>query len=174
MNAPAKPSARPLDPVREAQTVKHLRDSIAALDGDDALLIDTIEGETSLFEVIDKLLARMAENRAMVAGTEIATSDLADRKARFEKRVEADRTLIEQAMMVAELQKIERPTATLSLSARAPRAIVDTEADIPAEFFKSPAPALDKKALTEALKSGRDVPGACLSNAAPSLVVRTK
>lgn len=173
MNAQTKPPVR-LDPIREAQAVKSLRESIAALDADDDLLADTIEGETSLFEAVDRLLSRMAENRAMVVGTDEAMADLAARKDRFVKRVEADRSLIEQAMMIAELPKLERPTATLSLSNRAPKVIVETEADIPAEFFKAPPPVLDKKSLADALKAGRDVPGAVLSNAAPSLTVRTK
>jgi hypothetical protein len=46
------------------------------------------------------------------------------------------------------------------------------EADIPAEFWKAGDPKLDRKALAEALKEGRSVPGVALSNQAPSLTVR--
>lgn len=163
-----------LDPIKEAKAVASLRDSLSALDGDDELLIDTIEGETNLFETVDALLQRMADNRAYVLGLDHIAADIRERQARFEKRVDADRALIEQAMMVAEIDKIERPTATLSLSRRAPKVEIAEEADIPAEFWKAAEPKLDKKAVLDALKGGRAVPGASLSNQAPSLTVRTK
>lgn len=164
-----------LDPVREAQAAAALRESIRALDPeDDALLIDTIEGETSLFEIVDALVLRMAENRVMVEGIKAVVSDFEGRKTRFEQRIKADRSLLEQAMMIADLPKIERPGATLSLAARAAKVIVEQESDIPATFWKAGAPTLDTKALTAALRDGETIPGARLDNAAPSLTVRTK
>lgn len=161
-----------LDPTREAQAAKALRESVSALDGDDTLLADMIEGETGLFEIIDRLLQRISDNRAMVEGTVAEEARLYERRVRYEKRVASDRALIEQAMMIADLPKVERPSATLSLTTRAPSAVIDTEADIPAEFWKAGAPSLDKKALTAALKSGATVAGAHLTNAAPTLTIR--
>lgn len=164
-----------IDPAKEAEAVAKLRASIAAVDADDeTLLLDTIEGETGFMEVIDALLLRMLDNRAMVAGLASVGEDLATRKARFEKRIDTDRALIEQALMVAELPKLERPAATLSLATRQPKVVIETEADIPATYWKQGEPTLDKKALAEALKSGAAVPGCCLSNAAPTLTARFK
>lgn len=163
-----------LDPVREAQAVQALRESLAQLGEDEALLLDTIEGQTGLFEAFDKLLLRMTENRAMIAGIGQVSEEIDERKRRFEKRLEADRALIEQAMMIAELDKVERPAATLSLAKRAPSLVVTTEADIPAEFWKAADPKLDRKALAAAIAEGRSIPGAELSNAAPSLTVRNR
>lgn len=164
-----------MDPVREAQAVAALRESLAAVDADDeALLIDTIEGETSLFEVIDAIIGRMVENRVMIAGLESVISDLEARKARYDQRIKADRTLIEQAMMIADLPKIERPAATLSLANRPPKALVEEESSIPPQFWKTGAPTLDKAALLAALKGGETIPGARLDNAAPSLTARFK
>lgn len=163
-----------INPLNEAAAVRCLRDSLAAVDDDNELFLNTIEGETNLLEAIDQLLARMAFSRAMVAGLELVTSDLDSRRRRYEARLETDRAVIEQAMMIAELERMERPAATLSLAKRQPRVEIQTEADIPAEFWRVGDPILDRKALSAALKSGRAVPGACLSNAAPSLTVRIK
>ena len=164
-----------LDPVKEAQAVAALRSSMEALAGEDEiLLLDTIEGETGLLEAVDALLNRMTETRALIVGTEAVASELDVRKRRFEARLETDRALIEQALMIAELDKLERPTATLSLAKRQPRVEVQTESDVPARFWKAADPKLDKKALLDALKAGEAVPGACLSNAAPTLSVRSK
>ena len=160
---------------REAEAAKGLRESLAQLgEGDEDLLLDMAEGETSLFECFDALLLRNASDRALTLGVDAVIADLTARKARVEKRIAFDRALIEQAMMTAEIMKVERPAATLSLTNRAASLRVDNEADIPAEFWAAGAPKLDRKALTAALKDGRPVPGAALSNAAPSLTVRTK
>lgn len=160
---------------REARAAASLRASLEQLaEGDEDLMLDMIEGETSLLECIDALLLRNAADRALVEGTDKVIADLQARKDRVKRRMEFDRALIEQAMMTAEISKIERPAATLSLANRAPSLRLENEADIPAEFWTAGAPKLDRKALTDALKSGRPVPGAALSNAAPTLTVRVK
>jgi hypothetical protein len=156
---------------REAKAAASLRESLRQLgEGDEELMLDMIEGETSLVECID----RNAADRALIEGTERVIADLQSRADRVERRIKFDRALIEQAMMTAEITKIERPVATLSLTNRAASLRVDSEADIPAEFWTAGAPKLDRKALSAALKEGRPVPGAALSNAAPSLTVRVK
>ena len=184
-----------LDPVREAQAAAALRESIIALVGEDEELIaDSIEGETSLFELIDRLLASMAADEAFITGLEAMVDTLKARKERFAKRIETSRELITQALAIAELPKVERPSATLTIAARAQAAIVTDEAAIPSTYFKAARPTLDKKALTDALRARAkalrelpddgaaraaaiaslppDIPGATLSNAAPSLTIR--
>ena len=184
-----------LDPIREAKAAAALRESIIAMAGEDEELIaDSIEGETSLFELIDGLLASMAADEAFISGLEAMIDTLKARKERFAKRIETSRELITQALAIAELPKVERPSATLTIAARAPAAIVTDEAAIPSTYFKAARPTLDKKALTDALRARAkalrelptdeeacasalaclppDIPGATLSNAAPSLTIR--
>jgi hypothetical protein len=164
---------KPLDPIKEAKAVAALRDSLAAeLACDDELMLDTIEGETGLFEAIDRLLFDIANANAMVIGTGKVVDELTARSERYKRRAETARALIEQAMMIAEVDKLERPAGTLSLVRRAAKVEITEEADLPAEFWKAGEPKLDKKALAAALKDGRAVPGAALSNQAPSLTIR--
>lgn len=163
-----------LDPVKEAKAVMALREGLAGLldAGDPELLIDTIEGETSLFEAIDRLLLTIAESDGLASGARAVAAEIQHRAERFTKRAETARAMIEQALMIADLEKVERPGGTLSLVRRAPKLELTEEADIPAEFWKAGDPKLDKKALAAAIKEGRSIPGACLSNAAPSLTIR--
>lgn len=184
-----------LDPAKAALAVKGLRESLAAVDADDeALLLDTIEGETEFFEIVDAVLERIAVNEAHAGGLAKMEEAFAARRERFTARVKADRTLLEQALSIAELPKLERPSATLSLSARAPSLQITEESDIPADYWKPGAPSLDKKALLAALKDREkalaalptdgeereaaladlppEIPGATLSNGAPSLTLR--
>lgn len=177
-----------LDPIKEAQAVTALRESLRAIgeDGDETLLLDSIEGQTQLFEIIDLVLERMTDSEVMLEGIAAVETKLSARKVRYEQRIKSDRALIEQAMTIADLPKIERATATLSISARAPSLTITEESEIPAQFWKAGAPTLDRKALTAALRDRAkamqdetpeadlppEIPGACLSNGAPSLTVR--
>lgn len=185
-----------LDPVKEAAAVKALVESIAAVDPeDDQLVLDMIEGETRFLDVVDALLLRRAESLAMVDGISRAINAMEARKTRFTHRAERDKTLIEQALTVADLKTLERPVATLSMSARAPSLVVTEESAVPSKFWKSPDPVLDKKALTAALRERKkaldalpedpearaaalaeipeEIPGVELSNGAPSLTIRS-
>lgn len=163
-----------LDPIKEAKAAAALRESLRQLGegSDDELLLDTIEGETSLLEAIDKLLASIALDEGLAKGADAAALEMSGRAQRFARRAESKRALIEQALFVAELDKLERPAGTLSLVRRAPKVEIAEEAEIPTEFWKAGDPRLDRKALLAALKEGRAVPGACLSNSAPSLTIR--
>lgn len=160
---------------RQALAAKNLRESIVQLaQGDEDMILDMTEGETSLFECIDALLEQNTHDGALIEGTARVMADLDARASRVQKRVDTRRALIEQAMLTAEIKKLERPAATLTMANRAASVRIDSEADIPAEFWVAAAPKLDRKALSAALKEGRPVTGATLSNAAPSLTVRVK
>lgn len=159
---------------REVEAAAILKESIAAACADDAdLLIDMIEGETGVFEIVDALLLADIADDGMLDGIAGAIKALQERKERFDHRIKTRRALIERALLILDLKKVERPTATISLANRAPKTEVDDEAAIPSEFFDT-KPVLAKKRLDEALKAGREVPGAHLSNGSQSLTVRRK
>lgn len=206
LEAPAetKKTAKPkwtLDPIRAAEAAKALIESIGAMaDGDDDLVADMIEGETELFDVIDRLLARMAENRGYATGCDIEIANMKDRRDRFEKRVATDRALIEQALVIASAPSVQRPLASLSLSTRGAKIVIDDEAAIPADYWKAGDPKLDRAALSAALAEREaaiatalaaipeddqearqaaltnlgQIPGAHLEQAPPTLTVRVK
>lgn len=183
-----------LDPTKEAKAVAAILAAHEIDAGEDAELVaDVIEGETSLLEAVDVVLDRIANAEVMLEGLAVVVARLSARKTRYEQRIKTDRTLLEQALTIAELPKLERPAATLSISTRAPSLIVTEESDIPAKYWKAGDPTLDKKALTADLKdraraleslpedeaqraalvaSLPEIPGAALSNGAPSLTIR--
>jgi len=183
--------------MKQAKAVATIRESLRAMgaDDDEQLVLDTVEGETDFFEVVDQVLERIAEDGAMVKAIEAQVADLAARKDRFKKRIDTHKALLEQAFIEADLPKVERPLATAYLSNRAPKVIVETESDIPAKYWKPGDPKLDTKALLEDLKARREalealpedpaeraeafaalppeIPGATLSNGLRSLSIRT-
>ena len=173
MNAEIKRPKSWIDPIREAEAVAALRESLASIELDEGEVADLIEGETSLFEAIDKLLVRITDAHLMLDGIKTAVERLQARKDRFERVVETNRALIEQAMLIADVQKIDRPTHGLTLAKRPARVEVIDEAAIPARFWVASDPKLDKRALGDALKAGDAVEGAALVTPAPSLTIRS-
>ena len=100
-------------------------------------------------------MAEIDESEALILGLKEKEGQFSKRRRAMEERVKRFRSLVEQAMAVAEQQKLRRPTATLTLRKLPPDVVVTSEADIPSEFFvpqPPPPPKLDKAALKEALQ----------------------
>jgi hypothetical protein len=151
------------------------RDLVAALRGeghDDDTIHDTAEGELSFHDAISRALAEIDECEVMGLGLSVKLGEFSARKARCESRAARLRGLIEQAMVVADLSAIKLPTATLTVKAVPPKAIVTDEAQLPARFWMSPPPVLDKTAINDAVKAGEAIPGVSMTNGTTSLQIR--
>ncbi len=136
-----------------------------------------IEGETNLVEAIDAALSEIDECEILIAGIDEKIKSFDARKKQQKDRCERIRALIEQALVATDQMSMKLPSATLSLTKRAPGLVVTNEADIPARFWieqERPAPKLDKKALAAALKEHEEISGATLDNGSLSLTVRRK
>lgn len=150
---------------QEIEAARVLREQIAQLaQGDEDFIRDTLEGETELPALVRSLLAGIGEDEAMAEGIDAYAKDLASRKERFTNRAKLKRALICSALEISGRKSMETDVGTATLSAVKPKAIVTEEADIPAEFFKPQPPKLDQTALSAALRDGREVKGASLSN----------
>jgi hypothetical protein len=150
---------------REIENAKILREQIIAAAGDDPDFIrDGIEGETNLFEMIDRMVADDGEDEVLIEGLKEYELKIRSRRERIQQRKEVRRALLGTALDLAGVKKRECPGGTLSLRNVPPSVIVQEEADIPAQFFKPQPPKLDKKALLDFMKNGNTVKGATLSN----------
>lgn len=180
---------------REVEAALALKQGIEAAFADDPeLVLDTIEGETQLFELLDALLLADLHDAELMDGLASAVKVLQERKERFDHRIKVRRALIERALAMLEIKKLVRPTATLSLSVRKPKVEITDESLVPSQFFKS-EPTLQKKVLNdfvaellakqdaeiEAAKAEGRQPemysmpeGTTLSNGGMSLTVRRK
>lgn len=87
---------------------------------------------------------------------------LQERKKIFQNRKNSLKDYVFNAMKFHGISKIEAPEVTISISKNPPSAEVYDERLIPIEYWKQPAPVLDKKALLEDLKEGVVVQGAAL------------
>jgi hypothetical protein len=156
----------------EIEAAKALRHALGTDADDEELYHIAIDGETSLNEMIDAILANIAIDQELLDGIAAREDDLAIRKNRLKERIGYRKAKIEQALLIYG-EKIERPEATLSLSQRQASIVVTDEAEIPSDFWKM-RPELDRTALRRALEDGKPVAGACLNNAPQTLTIRRK
>lgn len=142
------------------------------LGDDDVAKCDAVEGETNLSDALMRAVARLSELDALRSGISAKISRLKERDARFEAQRDNLRTAICVAMEVAGMSRLETDVATVSRKKVPPGIVIVNEAEIPSEFWKPADPKLDRKALLDALKDRKQVPGAQLSNGAETIQVR--
>lgn len=172
------------DMERDIGAAKVLKAHLVEILGEDGADAETVrlslESETELFETICAVVGQIGEDEASAEGIKLYVNRLSERKSRLEKRAQMLRTALLNAMDILQgaEHKIDRAhiagsimaramtaltngnldatVATVSLKKSAPKLDVIDEPLIPTQFWKTPAPELDRSALTRALKSSRD------------------
>lgn len=158
--------------VNEALAAKTLKDALATDDSE--LLRDMVEGETDFFEAVEKVLRQMDDDSILVTGIRSRMTELEERKRRIEKRIDTARASLEAAMIVSECPPIETALGTVSLKKLPPSLNLIDEVRVPSEFWKRAEPKLDKCAVLAALKDGKSVTGASLTNGGMAIQIRMK
>ena len=136
-------------------------------DLDPQALADTLEGLTGAIEVKAQSVAMVIRNiEADAEAIEEAAKQMQARAKRLQQRAEAIKTYLLVNMTATGITKISCPYFTISLRKNPPRVDIIDAAAIPDRFRvwpDPPPPALDRKAILEALKAGESVPGAGLA-----------
>lgn len=138
--------------------------AISALpdDEDYSLLISTVEGESNVLEVLDRVVEHAIADAKLV---ELAR----ERAKRIEERAKRTRNVALQIIEALGISPLERPLFTASVSYHREIGTLD-ETLLPDEFIRR---APDKVAIAKALRAGQEVAGASLGNNAPRLIIRT-
>lgn len=138
--------------------------------GDDELLADMLEGETDAAEWLDRLLEQEADDAAMMEAISLRVKDMQDRKARIGRRKEPRRALMMALLDAANLRKWERPLATVSIGAKAPKPVVTDESLLPDAFWRIKR----EPDLTAIRAAETPPPGTAMDNGGRNLTVRVK
>jgi hypothetical protein len=144
------------------------------LDEDDQCLLDTLEGATSLHEVLISMIGAAVDAEAMAEVQQKHISDLRERKARYERRAERLRSFALQVMESAGLKRIESPRFTFGTSSTPQKVVITNPESLPKEYLRQKAPEPDLTAIGKALKAGEEIPGAILGNGGTTLQIRTR
>ena len=141
---------------------------------DEDTICDTLEGISTLDELIAEIMRSALVDQALQTGLRGRLEDMRERLGRLELRESKKRELVLDAMNDAGLRRIEAPDFTVSMRSSAPSLIVTAEKEIPSSFWLPQPPKLDRQALLGALKSGVAISGVELSNSQPVLTVRKR
>ncbi len=143
-------------------------------DLDDDTLADTLEGLTSLHEILAAVIRSALEDEALTDALGQLIANMRARRDRLEKRSQAKRALALACMADGGPAKLLAPDFTASVQSGAPSLELIAEDEIPAAYWKPQPPKLDKVGLLAALKSGTIIDGVALVQGKPQLTVRTK
>lgn len=138
------------------------------LEEDEILRMDMVEGETGAMEMLDELIKVEREARTLQDAVAAEMERLNKRLQRFCDRQSLVRKYMMQLMEAANLRKVERPAATVSISAGRPRVIVTDENLLPEWAWRIKREP-DKVKIGKMLTETSEVSGATLSNPEPQL-----
>lgn len=144
-----------------------------ANEDDEQLKLDTLEGETNLFELTRSLLAGIDEDEGNVAALKEQMEARAARKSAAEHRMRVRREAIAALLECAQLDRLTLPEATLSVRRVAPKPIVTDDAAVPDDFCKFTRKP-DMAAIKAGVEAGSAVPGVSFDNGGTSLTIRRK
>ncbi len=167
-----------MNPLTVAALERQIEDLIASypeLAEDETLRADMISGSTDAEEILAKVVDRMMEAESMVEAIRKRVRDLEARGVAFDRRSDAMRALALRIMNAAQTRKVPLPEATLSIRAVPPAVMINDWTQIPPEFTVTKTEVKpDREKIRLALKEGREIPGAYLTNGSETLSVRVK
>ncbi len=151
--------------------IASLRASHPELDEDEALLLDTLEGETTFSDAMAAIVESIREREAQADACKARKAEVDKRRARHEGAVESLRGLALTLLQTAGIDKLRLDDGTLlRLSAVAPKPIITYAALVPQELCKI-KPSLT--AIRAYIAAGNDLPeGVEMSNGGVSLQIR--
>lgn len=139
---------------------------------DDEAFLDTLEGESSLLDIAQRIVDTIDERQIIVTGCSEQITKLGERKSRNARAIEALKELLFEVLQKAGERKVTLPNATLILARSQPKLVVVDENLIPERFKVKQPDTLDKKKIIDAMKGGEEVQGALLSNGGEHLVFK--
>jgi hypothetical protein len=148
-----------------AQEYRDAAAVLADMDIDPQTAADTLESLGGELETKAQAVAYMARSLdAQAAAAKQWAKDATDRAKAMEARADSLRDYLSRNMQACGITKIEGPGVVLSFR-KSTAVVIDEPGLIPATFMRqpeTPPPSPDKALIGEALKAGREVPGAHL------------
>lgn len=119
-----------------------LRDELGE---DERAYLDTLEGQTDLYEWVRRLLGKIEEDEGIEEALTVQISDRTVRKSRAAARIKSSRSAIQALLECARLDKLSLPEASLSIRDTADKLVVNDPKAVPDEYVEQvPKPVMEK------------------------------
>ena len=112
----------------------------AELFGDDELVSDTIEGETSLFELLEEAVKKLGEDKAKVVALKQYKQEIGDRASAIEAAGKKAYSAIATALDAIGKPSHKGTFGTISVKDGQRELVIGNQAVIPSHFFDIPEP----------------------------------
>jgi hypothetical protein len=163
-----------LDARTVAAQIERLKLDFPDMLADAELLAGMVEGETDFDRIIERVVDRILDADSMVDAITIRAKNLAERKARYERRSHGYRSVVLGLMKAAGLKKKQLPEVTLSIPKQSTRVVVyDVDALPQGSYAMERVPAA-AAALRAMIEADPKFPGARIDTSPETLVVRPK
>ena len=142
-----------------------LQHKLQELNLDEQTILDTLEGDSAELEAkIENYGWVIKSMESFVGAMKVEENRMTERRKKQEKKVEYIKEWLLTNMQACGITKIECPAFTLSVKQNPPKVVIDNEGLIPNEYYREvtiePTWSLEKKVVSDAIKSGIEVPGA--------------
>ena len=132
-------------------------------------MADSMDTEVFLdtLAAIDEEIEDKVENtakliRCLESDIEVIKAEekrLSDKRKALENKITGIKEYLQHEMEFAGVDKVKRPTLTVSIQLNPPSVCVMDESLIPSDYMIPVAPKIDKKAILKALKEGEEIFG---------------
>lgn len=136
-------------------------------------LLDTVDGETSYFDLIASLEEKRCMYDDFIQAIDFRMQELRARKDRLKHNRAILALYIAESMQRTGVKKVERPEFTISYRKPSKAVNILDETIIPNTFIKEKTTkSVDKAGIAAAIKAGQEIAGAALVDGSPSITVR--
>jgi len=155
-----------------AAEYRNITDVLMDAGVDEQTLNDTLEAEVWPLELKAQNYGFVIRNlQATAASIKEAEEQMKARRQSIEKRAAALADRLKVGLEIAGVSKLDCPHFALTIKKNPPSVEIWDEKQIPAEFMRTPepppppSPSPDKAAIKDAIKAGREIPGAKMTQA---------
>jgi len=149
-----------------------IKNIIESEEMDEQCLLDTLEGETEMYELLLAIEEMISEKEGEADYIKKRIEQFSIREKRIRSTIKTLKNVMLSAMDKAEIKTIKGPLATITMKSTARKLLIEDESEIPADYWIKQDPKLDKKKLLSDLKDKVLVQGANLDNGGISLQIR--
>lgn len=137
-------------------------------------IMNTLEGmDAELEQRAENVVKVMRNTAANIAAIEAEIDRLKDRKETLENSIKRMQGLLRTSLHKVNKSKVQTPLFLVFLQDAPPKAVIDKEDDIPDDYVKTNITVTpDKTAILNALKAGKEVPGAHMERSEQILKIK--
>lgn len=157
----------------DTATLTYLAEQLADYRDDEQTYWDTIDGETDVMDIVEKIILDSNELDAGAEMNKTLARAYSDRASLLQQRKEALMKCLKVIMLSTGQTKIPHHLATISLRAGVESVVIHNEKDIPSQLCRVTITP-DKAEIKKQLKAGVQIDGAELVTGTQTVAIRMK